>query len=147
MVCKVFCIVIGVLLSFSCLHHGNTLFVKLTTSLNGSLQLSCNGEHVQNNKWLYENTVLCFNRACLSEKYGRNIQLLGNYSLFLDPVLLSDEGVYTCYHDGSVVAEHHVKVTGWSFINFYSHIVPLLLLNVMYAEIQCLRPKEYIVKG
>lgn len=111
MVCNLFCLIVGLCLSFACLHANNVFFNR-TTNLKDSLQLSCNGEQVQNNKWLYGSNVLCFNRACLSEKYGWNIKLFDNYSLFLDPVLLSDEGVYTCYHDGYVVAEHYVKVTG-----------------------------------
>lgn len=82
---------------------------------NTSVELSCDSEQTHPNKWLYERTVLCFNRACLDNKFGTTAVLFNNYSLFFKHISLQDEGNYVCSHNGTIVVEHFVTVIGLSY--------------------------------
>ncbi|KAJ8048554.1 Tyrosine kinase receptor Cad96Ca [Holothuria leucospilota] len=89
---------------------GNISQVSIASYEFGSLLLSCDGISANASNWVLNSVVLYINEFPVDVQSEYSLSLQNNYSLLIDPVSLSHEGIYRCYRDGLIVQEYNVTV-------------------------------------
>ncbi|KAJ8027635.1 hypothetical protein HOLleu_32834 [Holothuria leucospilota] len=61
-------------------------------------------------RWIYEGDVIYLDKNALSTQLGNTVELLNNYSLLINPVMLFHDGWYECAHGTVVLNKYKVTV-------------------------------------
>ncbi|KAJ8027664.1 Tyrosine-protein kinase isoform SRK1 [Holothuria leucospilota] len=99
----------------SCSHESQDIYVKQYDSVIFDCIIDTTGTP----KWKHGEDILFLGNHALGTHSREGIKLCGNYSLIIDPVTLSDEGVYECTASASTTIEKYnltVIVPAYPFV-------------------------------
>lgn len=98
-------------------HSTTSLF---TRDVSDSVLFICKETFELRRKWKYGENVLFNNAAIMDERFKSNVILLANYSLFINPIFIQNEGSYECVNGSLPVTRHQLIVKGCIKLHLYS---------------------------
>lgn len=96
----------------NCFQKHDNKSISFAVVVSDSLLLTCSSLNVNGNYWIYEKSVINLGTFIIGSRFEKKMEVFENASLLISSVSLSDEGMYYCENNLTILDVHLLYVCG-----------------------------------
>lgn len=114
----------AVLLSFftfwyqSCIAFNKSAYTIQAIEKVDSVFIKCDDFSRGVGNWMHDDTVLYVAQILVNDQFEDSLTLFENYSLLINPVSISHEGIYRCIRGTRKIVEYLIDIKGLNVVDF-----------------------------